>query len=138
MLQLQQQLEQQQQQNKKLKQEHRLQLQKDRTKERVLDELENKVTVGELEGVPSRKRKVRDIPSERGGYYFTVAPPPPPQPTKAGPSKKNLTPALVHKLDVMPEEADKDPDFPSLGRYDRQFVIPNVRQTRSLLNWKKY
>ena len=139
---LHQQLLQLQQQNKKLKQEHRVQLQKARAKERVLDELENKVAVGDLEGVPSRKRKVRDIPSERGGYYFTVAPPPPDvQPLikpQAGPSKKILTPALVHKLDIMPEEADKDPDFPSLGRYDRQFVTPNVRQTRSLLNCKKY
>ena len=141
LLQLQQKLELQQQQNKKLKQEHRLQLQKARTKERVLDELENKVTVGDLEGVPSRKRKVRDIPSERGGYYFTVAPPPPPlqaSKTLQAVTSKKLTPAHVHKLDIMPEEADQDPDFPSLGRYDRQFVTPNMRLTRSLLNWKKY
>lgn len=132
--QLKQQLDQQKQNNIKLQQEHRRQLRLEKAKIQKLQELESKVRLSteSASGLTKKRKIVYLPPAEQAPYPFTVTVKPPDLP------KKLLTQALVQKLDVMPEEADKDPTIPSLGRYDRQFVEPNKRPTRSLLNWKKF
>lgn len=144
---LQQQLEQQKGLYQKLKKEYSHRVRQAKINSQKLQELENKVSISSDTPLQdSKKRKLVDIvPAEKTPYHFTYTPqlpppvlPRPPLPPPPPKPKKSLTSAVVHKLDVMPEEADKDPDFPSLGRYDRQFVTPNKRTTRSLLNWKKY
>ena len=139
------QLKKEQQNNKKLLHDSRLQKRAAKTNQQKLNALENVVTTTEDAPIrPSRKRKIFDWEAPRNPYNFEFAQnqAEPPveaiQPKEQVQPKKLLTKSLVQKLDVMPEEADQDPDFPSIGRYDRQFVTPNKRSTRSLLNWKQY
>ena len=127
--QLQQQLNQQQELNKKLKQEHKHQLRIAKEKPQGFNLLANKVSVSsESPSRSTRKRKIVELPDASSQTFASEVVRP----------KKLLTSAIVNKLDIMPEEADKDPNFPSLGIYDRQFVEPNKRSTRSILNWKKF
>ena len=135
--QLQQQLQEQLVQQQILQKEREQQTKLAKSKSLQLRQLQDRVYVSpETESRPSKKRKVLPNPAPVA-YPFTYTSPPLAPPTKQT-SKKLLTPALVHKLDVMPEEADKNPNLPAFGVYDRQFVVPNKRITRTALNWKQY
>ena len=135
--QLQQQLQEQRVRQQTLQKEHEQQIKLAKSKSLQLRQLQDRVYVSpETESRPAKKRKVlSNTPPVT--YPFTYTQPLLPPPAKQT-SKKLLTPALVHKLDLMPEEADKNPNLPAFGVYDRQFVVPNKRITRAALNWKQY
>lgn len=133
--QLQQQLQEQRVQQKALQKEHEQQYKIAKSKSLQLRELQDRVYISpDTDSRPTKKRKVLPAPPV---FPFTFTQPLPPPPTKQS-SKKLLTQTSVHKLDVMPEEADRNPNLPAFGVYTRQFVVPNKKITRSALNWKQY
>jgi len=158
--QLQQRLHEEQEQQQKLQKEHDLQVRRSKAKSLQLRELQSRIGISTDER-PSKKRKVLNLPVEqpkaldvlvtepkvttsepkvplassvaKSPFQFTYTPSPI---KKRGRKILNLT--NVHKLDVMPEEADPNPSLPAFGVYNRQFVAPDKRVTRAALKWKQY
>ena len=158
---LQQRLHEQQEQQQKLQKEHDQQLRRSKAKSLQLRELQSRIGISTDER-PSKKRKVLNLPVEQPKALdvlvtepkVTTAEPKVPLASsvaKQSPFQFTYTPSLikkrerkllnltnVHKLDVMPEEADPNPSLPSFGVYNRQFVAPDKRITRAALKWKQY